>query len=63
MANLADLEALGYNFVSVGADVVVVTQYVAGIANALSQRSLKEHSKGDVNAASGSASIYGGNAK
>jgi 4-hydroxy-2-oxoheptanedioate aldolase len=36
-SNLADLTAMGYNFVSVGADVVGMGQYLSGIASSLNR--------------------------
>jgi len=52
VANVADIVSMGYNFVSVGADVIGVTQYLEGIVKALSQQeSIKKPS----------ISIYGGN--
>ncbi|WP_084225403.1 HpcH/HpaI aldolase family protein [Paenibacillus pectinilyticus] len=47
-SNLADLTAMGYNFVSVGADVVGFGQYLSGIASSLNRSS-----------GAGTESVYG----
>ncbi|KRE64831.1 HpcH/HpaI aldolase family protein [Paenibacillus sp. Soil750] len=47
-SNLADLTAMGYNFVSVGADVVGMGQYLSGIASSLNR-----------SAGAGTDSVYG----
>ncbi|WP_284639264.1 HpcH/HpaI aldolase family protein [Paenibacillus silviterrae] len=48
VSNLDDLTSLGYSFISVGADVVGISQYLNGIANGISKSSV-----------SGAASVYG----
>lgn len=48
LANLSELEAMGYNFVSIGADVVGFSQYLSGIASGLNR-----------SAGAGADSVYG----